>query len=53
MRKLTMNMGKSKVIRIGENVEDNKININLNDSWIAEVESYGYLVLYSYQAMKK
>ena len=42
-RKLTVNVGKSKVMRIGKNREENELNVKLNDRRMEEVESYRYL----------
>ena len=42
-RKLTVNVGKSKVMRIGKNREENELNVRLNDRRMEEVESYRYL----------
>ena len=42
-RKLSINVGKSKVMRIGKNREENEMNIRLNNSRMEEVESYRYL----------
>ena len=42
MRKLSMNETKSKIMKIGKNVEENGVNISLNDRRIEEVETYRY-----------
>ena len=42
-RKLSINVGKSKVMRIGKNREEYEMNIRLNNSRMEEVESYRYL----------
>ena len=41
--KLTVNEGKSKVMRIGKNVEENEMNVSLNGRRMEEVETYRYL----------
>ena len=43
MRKLSENETKSKIMKIGRNVEENEVNISLNDRRIEEVETYRYL----------
>ena len=40
--KLTVNEGKSKVMRIGKNGEENKVNVSLNGRRMEEVETYRY-----------
>ena len=42
-RKLTVNEGKSKVMRVGKNGEVNEVNVNMNDRRMEEVETYRYL----------
>ena len=42
-RKLAVNVSKSKVMRIGKNLDVNEMNISLNDSRIEDVERYRYL----------
>jgi len=42
-RKLAVNVGKSKVMRIGKNLDVNEVNISLNDSRMEAVECYRYL----------
>ena len=42
-RKLSLNKTKSKIMKIGKNVEENGVNISLNDRRMAEVEIYRYL----------
>ena len=42
-RKLSVNETKSKIMRIGKNVEENEMNISLNDRRMEEVETYRYL----------
>ena len=42
-RKLAVNVGKSKVMRIGKNRDENEMNISLNNSRMEEVECYRYL----------
>ena len=41
--KLTVNEGKSKVMRIGKNGEENEVNVSLNGRRMEEVETYRYL----------
>ena len=41
-RKLVVNVGKSKVMRIGKNREENVLDVQLNDSRM-EVDCYRYL----------
>ena len=41
--KLTVNEGKSKVMRIGKNEEENEVNVSLNGRRMEEVEKYRYL----------
>ena len=40
---LTVNEGKSKVMRIGKNGEENEVNVSLNERRMEEVETYRYL----------
>jgi len=42
-RKLAVNVGKSKVMRIGKNLNVNEVNISLNDTRMEAVEYYRYL----------
>ena len=42
-RKLSVNETKSKIMKIGKNGEENRVNINLNDKRMEEVETYRYL----------
>ena len=42
-RKLSMNETKSKIMKIGKNVEENGANISLNDRRMEKVETYRYL----------
>ena len=42
-RKLSVNVNKSKVMKIGKNDEDNEMNISLENRRMEEVESYRYL----------
>ena len=42
-RKLSVNETKSKIMKIGKNVEENGVNITLNDRRMEEVETYRYL----------
>ena len=41
--KLTVNEGKSKVMRIGKNGEENEVNVSLNGKRMEEIETYRYL----------
>ena len=41
--KLAVNEGKSKVMRIGKNGEENEVNVSLNGRRMEEVETYRYL----------
>ena len=43
--KLTVNEGKSKVMRIGKNGEENEVNVSLNGRRMEEVETYRYLAV--------
>ncbi|MEL7520935.1 MAG: reverse transcriptase family protein, partial [Cyanobacteria bacterium J06553_1] len=42
-RKLAVNVGKSKIMRIGKNRTENEMNISLNNNRMEEVECYRYL----------
>merc|ERR1712002_946177 len=44
-RKLAVNVGKSKVMRIGKNREENLLDVQMNDSRVEEVDCYRYLAL--------
>ena len=43
--KLIVNEGKSKVMRIGKNGEEDEVNVSLNGRRMEEVETYRYLVV--------
>ena len=42
-RKLSVNVIKSKIMKIGRNEEESGVNISLNDRRMKEVETYRYL----------
>merc|ERR1712002_641761 len=48
-RKLAVNVGKSKVMRIGKNREENVLDVQLNDSRMEEVNCYRYSCVYIYR----
>ena len=50
-RKLAVNVGKSKVMRIGKNREENVLDVQLNDSRMEEVDCYRYLGVDFFQTL--
>ena len=44
-RKLTVNVTKSKIMKIGKNVEENEMNVHLNNKRMDEVDTYTVVIL--------